>query len=100
MREPGQIGVEEDRLRRQRHDKFMAGGLDRGPRGLDGVADDVGQKHARAAQLHLVAADARDVEQVVDESHHMTELSLHHGAGLGNGGCVLASESHYLQAVA
>ena len=35
-----------------------------------------------AAQLHLVAADAGDVEQVVDQPHHVRELPVHHLAGL------------------
>ena len=64
------------------------------------LLDDVGQEHARAAQLHLVPADAGDVEQVVDQPDHVPELPLHHGAGLGDGVGVAAGEPHDLQAVA
>ena len=60
----------------------------------------VRQQHAGPAQLHLVAVDAGDVEQVVDQPHHVPELPLHHGPGLGDGVGVAGREPHHLQAVA
>ncbi len=54
----------------------------------------------RTAQLHLVAVDAGDVEQVVDQPDHVAELPLHHVPGLGDGVGVAGREPHHLQAVA
>ena len=42
-----------------------------------------------APEFDLAAADAGNIEQVVDQTHHMAELPLHHVAGpAGAGGVV------------
>ena len=79
--EARQVAVDVDRLGRQRDRQRVTRGLDQRAGGLDGAVDDVGQQQSRAAQLHLVPADPRDVQQVVHQPHHVRELPLHHRAG-------------------
>jgi hypothetical protein len=78
----------------------VPGRLDGGAGGLHRAAHDVGQEHARTAQLHLVLADPRDVEEVVDEAYHVPQLALHHGAGLGDGVGIAARQPHHVEAAA
>ena len=83
--QPGQVGVE----------VYWSGGSEMvslcppasmsGPGRLHGGLMTSASSTRCAAQLHLVAADAGDVEQVVDQPHHVAELPFHHVAGLGDG---------------
>ena len=54
---------------------------------------------AERRELHLVPADAGDVEQVVDQPDHVRELPVHHGTGLGDG-VLVPRQPHHLEAVA
>jgi hypothetical protein len=80
--------------------QFVAPGLDHRQAGLDGA----GQHPARSTwllfQFELAAADAGDVEQVVDQVHHVADLALHHLAHLGHRGRVVAGQAHHAQAAA
>ena len=49
---------------------------------LNRLMNDRCQLDALRAQLELVARDAADIEQVVDEPHHLAELPLHRIASL------------------
>jgi hypothetical protein len=69
-----------DGARRQRQDKLVALGVDRGLRHLGGAAEHGHQFSRLALQLDLAADDARHVEQVVDEPHEMVKLPFHHVA--------------------
>ena len=42
------------------------------------AASSVAEVERLAAQLDLAARDARDLEQVVDQPHHVVDLALHH----------------------
>ena len=95
-----QVGIEHWIARRGRHQQLVSRCLDRWARSFDGVVDDVLERYQRTAQLHLVLADPRDVEEVVDQAHHMPQLALHHRAGLGDGVGITARQPHHLEAVA
>jgi hypothetical protein len=51
--------------------------LDQRPARLDGRLDDGRQGDARPFDLHLAARDARDVEQIIDQPHHVRDLPSH-----------------------
>ena len=45
-----------------------------------GVADELRDQRRLRLELDLARRDARDVEQIVDEAHHLGDLALHHRA--------------------
>ena len=57
------------------------GALDERPARLHGVLHDRGQVDPLLAELELAPGDPRDIEQVVDQSHHLADLAFHHRAG-------------------
>ena len=59
----------------------MPGGLDHRPAGFDGAMDHGRQVLAFLPQLDLAAGDARDVQQIVHQPHHVQQLAVHHLAG-------------------
>jgi hypothetical protein len=56
-------------------------GLRLGPGGLDGPAGDLGQVQRLLAELDRASGDPRDLEQVLDQTSHLPDLSLHHLQG-------------------
>ena len=48
--------------------------VDRGALRVDGALDELGQRRRLAPQHDLARGDARDVEQVVDQPHHVADL--------------------------
>jgi hypothetical protein len=80
LRDADRIGLELHRRARQLDDELVSGLVDEGAARLDRVVDDGAQIDALLPQLDLVARDAREVEQVVDEPHHVPDLTLHHPA--------------------
>ena len=85
LREPDHVAVDLQRLRRRidRHRLPPCG--DHRPRGLERALDDILCDQALPLQLDLVAGDARDVQQVVDEAREMRGLPLQDAAHLPDG---------------
>ena len=54
------------------------------PEILDRLGGDRREVHGLAAEGDLALIDARDVEQVVDESGHAAHLALHHGVDVAH----------------
>jgi hypothetical protein len=48
------------------------------PRHIDGAIDRLAQLKSPAAQLHLSLPEARDVEEVVDQPRHVSDLTGQH----------------------
>ena len=69
------IGVEINRLVGQHHFNRLLIALGKRPAGFDGVPDDGREIHACLAKLQLVAGDAADIEQVVDQADHVRQLA-------------------------
>ena len=59
-------------------DEPVLRGFDDRPAGLDRRRDDVRQIDRFVLHLDQPAGDAGDLEQVVDQTHEMTGLTLHH----------------------
>jgi hypothetical protein len=80
LRQSGEITVHANRFLRDVEVQLVPGLLQlrraRLHRGLDGDA----QRYARAPQGHLAAADAGEVQQVVDQPCHVPRLSFDDGA--------------------
>ena len=75
LRQPHRVGIEEDRLLRQRHvDRLLVTFRQRTAR-FDGVLDDRREIHPRLSQLQLVPRDSADVEQIVNEADHVRQLT-------------------------
>ena len=66
---------------------------------LDGVVDHVCQDDAFSRELDLAGREARDVEQVVDETDEVAQLALHDVEGAVPGRVIQAETSHELEAV-
>ncbi|MDA8521487.1 hypothetical protein M5C95_12040 [Acidovorax sp. NCPPB 4044] len=60
------------------HVEAMAPLVDAGPGEFDGLGGDVPQVERLARQLDVVAADARDVQQLVHQPHHVPDLAAEH----------------------
>jgi hypothetical protein len=73
--QPRRVAVQVEGLGGQRNRQSMPSALTARPRGLDRLADDVGQRDALAAQLHAAPGDAAQVEQVVDEPCEVPHLA-------------------------
>ncbi|OEZ67326.1 hypothetical protein JAB2_23880 [Janthinobacterium sp. HH100] len=65
-----------------------------------GAGDDGFQVCAFELELDLAPRDARHVQQVVDQVHHLIDLPLHHVAHARHGGGLVGGQAHDLQAVA
>jgi hypothetical protein len=48
--------------------------------GLDRALDHRGERHATLAELEAIAADAADIEQIVEQPRHLPDLALDHVA--------------------
>ena len=78
LSQPGRVGFQVHRIRRQRHGQFVIQALTDRPSGFDGVMHDRRQFDRLPAKFDLAQADAAHVQQVVDETHHLPDLTLHH----------------------
>jgi hypothetical protein len=52
--------------------------LEERPARFDRGLNDRNQARARLLHLDDAAADPRDVEQIIDQTHHVLELPIHH----------------------
>ena len=77
LRETHGVGIETECFRRERDLERVIRRVDQRAARLDSRRDHVGEIHAALAQLDLAARDARDVQQVVDQPHHVVDLALH-----------------------
>ena len=77
MREAGSVRIEHDGLGGYVHDQLVAHSVEQRPHGRNRVAHDVGKRDRRLAQLEPTAADARHVEQIVDEAYELRRLPRH-----------------------
>ena len=99
--EPREVRLQEHRLFGEIDHEVAARGVHGRPHGLEGVFHDRGQGDPLLAQLDLATADAAQVEEVVDEPHHLPKLPFHDVAGLRPCPCVaLSREPHDLEGVA
>ncbi len=77
LAQPRRVGVHHQRARRREpRREVVAAGVDQRAAGLDRGADGVGHVDLLAPQFDLALADAADVEQVVDQVHHLPQLAL------------------------
>jgi hypothetical protein len=76
--ESWRITIHEQRLRRDLEVEAMAFQLEQRASDLDGAGDRSSHIDDLALQLELAARDARDVEQIVDESGQVMDLALDH----------------------
>ena len=60
----------------------------------------VPEQHARATKFDLIAIDAGDVKEVVDQAYHVPKLPVHHGTSLGDGARISGGKSNNLQTIA
>ena len=76
LRQPERIAFDLERARRDDDDQALAAPLRRRPAGLDGRADDIAKIDDRAVESELSGARSRKIEQVVDETRHVRDLTL------------------------
>ena len=60
----------------------------------------MGQFDAFFAKIDLAQADAAQIQEVIDQMHHLRHLSLHHRADAIAGVLIAACQAHDLQAIA
>jgi hypothetical protein len=100
LRQPREVGVHPERGVGQRHAQVVAGDVDQRLRRFDRALQHRAQVDRLGTQLHSVAGNARDVEQVVGQPHQLMELPLHDRQGrLGDAG-IAAGPPHQLEGVA
>ncbi len=75
--EPDPIRIDVQDRRRRVHDQSVTAGCDCGPTGFDRALQRLFDSRVLLAQLEAIAGDAADIEQVVDETHHLSDLPLH-----------------------
>jgi hypothetical protein len=71
--------------------------VDGQPRRLDGAVDEIAQERRLTFQLNLAGRNPRDVEQIVDEPHHVTDLPLHDRAYALDRGRRAAGQANQLE---
>ena len=79
--EPGRVRLDEQRLGGHRYCQLVPLPFDERTSGFHGAADESRQVDDFLAQLDLAPADARHVEQVVDQPGHVLDLALDHVPG-------------------
>ncbi len=82
--EPRAIRFDPHRGRGLGNLESMAGLCDHRTARFSGILNRRRQVHRRALQLHLAGRNPRDVEQVVDQPHHLADLPLHDRARAGD----------------
>jgi hypothetical protein len=76
--EPHDVGFENDLVRRKADREVVLQRVENGLARLDGLTYHLAQRRDFFVEIHSVVVDAAHVEKVVDESHHVAELQLHH----------------------
>ena len=74
--EPGRICIEVDRLGRHRQREFLTAGVEQWLACFNGGTQHCRQFHALLAQRQLVAGDARDIHEIVDQPSHILQLPI------------------------
>ena len=77
--QPDRIGVDHQRILRKGDRQLLAAGARHRRHRVRRFRDRLPHGEATLAQLDLAAADARDVEQLVDDPHHVAGLTLDDG---------------------
>ena len=78
--------------------QIEAGLLQRRPVRLERALHQAGQLAHAALQLNLPGGDARDVQQVVHQAHHVPDLPLHHPSHPLHRVAAVAAEPNQLEA--
>ncbi|MEJ7637199.1 MAG: hypothetical protein WKF75_04205, partial [Singulisphaera sp.] len=81
--EPDRVGLQPERLGRERHRELVAARIDERPGGLDGAGHLRRHLDRDLAERDVAAPDARGVEEVVDEPGHLPPLPQDHPSRLG-----------------
>ena len=82
LRQPGQVGVESNRLLRERDREFMAHLLDQRAARFDRTVHHGRQLHSLLAKFELATGNPAHVHQVINQSDQLRHLAFHHAAGL------------------
>ncbi len=82
LRETRHVAVDDQGPRGNVDREIVPGGIDERLTDLERMLQDRLEIDRRALQLDLAAADAAHFEQIVDEVHHLLELTSHHHARL------------------
>lgn len=100
LRQAHGVALDPQRFVRLRHAQPVAAGANRRLRRLDRIAHDLGHAQTLLAQRECAAADARNFEQVVNQSYQVIDLSLHHLVDRRRRGVAIARETQQMQRVA
>ncbi len=76
--QPGEVGVQPDRVLRQIDVQLVAELVDMRLGDLNRATQDLAQVDRVGLQLDIAAGDARHVHQVVDQADHLLDLAVHH----------------------
>src|SRR5215204_3695303 len=68
--------------------------------GFDGLLNERCQFDPRLSQFDRPSAESTQIQKVIDQSHHLRELSIHHVADLIHYFRVALSQSQDLQSIA
>ena len=74
----------------------MLARLDHWPCLLDGISNDVLRRQMLALQLDQPACDARDIQQIVDQTCHVRHLPTDDVTGLANEGRIKRGQAQQL----
>ena len=100
LNQPVTVSIDWNGLLRQVHAQLLVLALDHGPHRLDRIEHLLAQHQTLAAQLDLALGDARDIEQVIDQSGHVPQLALAHGHCLPGSGFRLHSPAQQTDRIA
>jgi hypothetical protein len=93
----GRVGLERQRLLRQRYVQSVLPFFQVGTHPLQAALQHRGKVERPLAQLDLALRDARDVEQVIDEPYQVVDLPLHNAHQPLDLGVAAALEPQHLQ---
>ena len=68
LREPGRVAVDRETILRHVHGQMQPASFEEWARGLDGLRDECAHLDPAVLELELSTRDARDIEQVVDQT--------------------------------
>ena len=100
LRQPRRIGVHINGFRRELHRQRVPGLVDERAADFHGALHDLVQTDGLFAQGDPAPRDARDIEQVIDQTDHLRELAFHHFLRLAAGLRVVARGPEQGQGVA
>jgi hypothetical protein len=76
LREPHRVGMQVDRLARQKQRQSMPGSVDERAAGFGRAVDDRRERNDACLQLQSVLRDSADVQQIVEQPGHVPDLAL------------------------